>query len=348
MPTLCLVGNSPSSGSTLLADLLDSTKFTACGPELEIFSHEKFLVKNPQSSDLSGSYSKMIAPRATSSYLRTDRLKHYGLSQSDLEKLIDSANSFSEFSESFSIHYLDFRNKSKNGIVFEKTPQNLNNLHQFLEHSDGYFVHIVRNPVFVVRSLINRSWSMRSALATWMSYESKLMRFKGNERIISIKYEDLVQKPYETIQMLIQTINPGLKISLEEIRTGHQENRYRQKTSKRKDSWSTQSIQEIKNANDWSKIKPEFLKRLNGFKSSTLSSKYAKRYKLEPLTFQELLEEYGYSEEFNKRVSGLDGIQPPKYSMKDRKKFLTKWAKGFLKGELKLRDLPAHFNPLPK
>ena len=40
MTTTIALGNSPSAGSTFFSDLLDSTTYTAVGPELNLFSLE--------------------------------------------------------------------------------------------------------------------------------------------------------------------------------------------------------------------------------------------------------------------------------------------------------------------
>ena len=43
---LGVIGNAPSSGSTIFSDLLDSTEFTLCGPEIMLFSNKELLKKN--------------------------------------------------------------------------------------------------------------------------------------------------------------------------------------------------------------------------------------------------------------------------------------------------------------
>ena len=143
-----IVGCPPSSGSTFFADLLDSSTHTACGEEINIFSTKKFydfhrFKKNILKRSLSSVY-------LYSEGINTNILHQYGLDVPSLKELMRQSSSASEFGDLFSKHFLTLRGKNNQGVVFEKTPQNIICIESFLqEFKNSYFIFLVRNPVFV-------------------------------------------------------------------------------------------------------------------------------------------------------------------------------------------------------
>ena len=82
----CLVGNVPSSGSSLLSDLLDSTTYTASGPEIEFFCN-KYLYDFAWFQNNFGKTSHLFNLRSTGIFPRYDRLDAYGLTKIKLKKM---------------------------------------------------------------------------------------------------------------------------------------------------------------------------------------------------------------------------------------------------------------------
>lgn len=101
--TLSLVGNAPSSGSTLLADLLDSTLLTACGPELEFFCNKR-LYNFREFQKAPDKTSNVVTLRATGIFPRYDRLSAYRLNRSGLKRMIRNASSLKNFFDTFALY----------------------------------------------------------------------------------------------------------------------------------------------------------------------------------------------------------------------------------------------------
>ena len=92
-----LIGNSPSSGSTLLADLLDSTTVSLCGPEIGLFSSANFYAFDHNRRDVLQPYrSSSIHPGGRCGVF-FNALAAYGLNRSSLQEQIEDAENIDDF-----------------------------------------------------------------------------------------------------------------------------------------------------------------------------------------------------------------------------------------------------------
>lgn len=145
------MGNSPSSGSTFLADLLDSTPVSAVGPELNLFGLRQLYNFHNFKGSAFKDRSMSLYKKRTLLYM--NHLKKYGLDLEYFKEMVEQAESVEEFLYNFKVYYLSLRGKSENAILFEKSPLNSNGLDEYLNVFEKPFIHIVRDPLHVYLSL---------------------------------------------------------------------------------------------------------------------------------------------------------------------------------------------------
>ena len=73
------IGNSPSSGSTYLADLLDSLPYAVCGPEINLFSAKDYFAEFDKIKKQGFYSSASPAVYQTRQRLLEDKLCSWGL-----------------------------------------------------------------------------------------------------------------------------------------------------------------------------------------------------------------------------------------------------------------------------
>lgn len=350
MSKLALVGSCPSSGSTLLADLLDSTPYSACGVETGIFANKKIYNFNQYKKNIYQT-SSCFSPHRKRSSINFNRLHSYGLNIEEYKELVTSSKTINNFAQKFANNFIALRGKEDNAVVFDKTPINLNCIELFLENfKDAYFINIVRNPLFVYTSLLSRGFSPYVAMASWLTNVAKYLQYQDHQRVISIKYEDLCSHPFITVQNIIQTIT-GQKIKLQEIQDYYGHNKYRKIHSKKKLRWTITTYGEIRNANNKS-IKPNDLLEFSKKITYAINAKYGEHFDLKSISFRESIEKLGYQEELEKYLNlksltnKTNSNSKNKFSLSDNKKLAIKWLSDFLNRDANLIHLPAYCYPI--
>lgn len=339
-----LVGSPPSSGSTLFADLLDSTHFTACGEEIDIFATRKFY-------DFS-SFKKNIFKRSLSSiYLYTVGvnkrvLPRYGLDLSTLKELFQQAKSPAAFSDLFAKYYFALRGKSQKGTLFEKTPQNINCLDNILEaFPEAVFIFVVRNPIFVYYSMRRRGFSPYISSATWLAECSKFYQYRTHPRVLYVRYEDLVSDPYAVVSNLLREVF-RIPIDENDLQKNFRDNQYRKLFSIRLPAWRIREVGEVSNANRLpipEQILSEFIRVLG----KRLRPAFCKLNNIANPGCNELMSFFGYLDdvmETTKRI--FPDPQPLKPSLSDIRRLLARWALGVRLREASFLQLPAFLKPL--
>jgi tetratricopeptide (TPR) repeat protein len=220
------IGCSPSSGSTLLADLLDSSPGVACGPELYVFcypsaytvafpfeQHVESILRSP------GCY-QMNRP------FFSPRVDEVGMTPAERKSMIEEGGSLRPFVEDLQSRYGRFREK-KLELFAEKTPMNVNCLPSFCNRfaEDGFFVHLVRDGRTVVSSLMRRGWTLYEAAYTWMAQVYHGSRARQFENAQEIRYEDLLERRFEMVSDLVSHL--GHPVSPEDVQSGFENNTYR-------------------------------------------------------------------------------------------------------------------------
>lgn len=340
---LVLVGNAPSSGSTMLADLLDSTARTASGPELGMFATRYFY-----------SWGANILRTSSSSCLYLRRcglnpgvLHSYGLNRAGLLEMIRSSNSPVAFSERFARHFLILRGKDPEGVVFEKTPENVNCLEDFLRISDtSRFVHIARNPLYVASSLRKRGFPSFVALATWFVDVARYLPFASHPRVFSVRYEDLVQSPFPIVASIIAWAS-GRDIDPAAIEAGFSSNPYRELHETRIASWGSKGVGRIVNANTRS-LPEEECAAMAAMLGVKIGRRYGRRFGLPEVSFAEVLRKLGYHNEVMAAVRPyLTTVnRTPAKDLGASILLIRKWLTDFVHGEAAACGPSCYLNPI--
>lgn len=339
----CLIGGSPSSGSTYLADLLDSTTYSICGPELGLFATDKFYRKSWKNYN----YIKPnITPSPHSSGIQLYKkfLCSYGLDKERLFEMMSTSIDQEDFFFNFSNRFIEFRNKIHTQIFFEKTPQNIYKIDKYFEViSGGFFIIILRNPVDVILSLTKRGYSFYTSIMTWLVAMAAYKKYFNNDRLFTIKYESLLENPFgETSKILKLLIDK--EINQKEIEECYKKNTYRKVCESRISSWT----KGYKGKNK-KEIDCEFLEnvkpKLKGFK---ISRTYCDIFNLPDISFTEALELSGYDKTFDSNNDNYKLVNEPKRVTKNRfgpfyNEHKLLYAKQFRKSYLSLLRSPSDF-----
>lgn len=328
MRTTIALGNAPSSGSSLLGNLLDSTPFTACGPELNLFS-SNYLYDFDNFKKNLNNYSASSSIHINRNKINFHRIHSYGHSFESFKKLVNESSSLQDFLDKFALHFLALRGKDINGVVFEKTPQNLTNIKEYLEKTNNYFVHIVRDPIDVYKSLLKRGYSDKMALLIWFIDEAKMYSYLDHERVILIKYEEVLKNPYAIVSEIIKKVT-NRSVSQEEIERYRDENIYRKLYTFSLDSWNFKSTDRIQNSNSYD-LSTKEAEALYYLKSLKIEKHYSKLFDIPEVSFIEILTKFGYEKRFFESIKECEN--KPKFTNKDKILLLRKFIKSIDAGK---------------
>jgi len=341
---LNIVGCPPSSGSTFFADLLDSSTHTACGEEINIFSSIKFYDFNK--------FKVNILKRSLSSIylysegINTNILHQYGLDLHSLNKLVRKSSSASEFGQLFSKHFLKLRGKDTEGVVFEKTPQNIICIEDFLEKfKDSYFIFLVRNPVFVYNSMRKRGFSNYISLITWYHETAKFYNFRNHPRVLLVKYEELVNEPFKITKDIIYKTS-GIQLNESDIKNGYEKNEYRKLFSIRLKSWDVTEVGAVIDSNK-KEIKKEYLIDFSTLFCAMINPKYADLVNIKNVKYEDLLNYFGYHDFIVQQMETINRLYSrPKKVMRDNLRLFIRWALAFRNREAVIGNIFTFLNPV--
>lgn len=196
--------SSGSSGSTLLAHILNRHPNIFCGEELGLFSKNllfenfnfikkrKYLIKrfgissNPYFSDRS--------------VFRN--LKSFNLNREEVWKLLEYSKNLNDFV--YSLKKIILEKQTKEKIIWaEKTPENIYLIKYFLKYFPSEkIIHIVRDPRDVIISFMGRGISFLDTAETWLSSVASIQPFVNHPNVLEIKYEELVCSPDQIIKSI--------------------------------------------------------------------------------------------------------------------------------------------------
>lgn len=339
---LIALGNSPSSGSSLFADLLDSCGFSACGPELNLFAIESLYdYENFSQNPFRSSRCPNIYLNRSS--IRKQALVAYGFTETSFREFVKKYSSLKAFMDGFREHYLLFRNKNPRGIVFEKTPSNSNTIDQYLTNTNSPFIHIVRNPAYVYSSLLKRGVTPGVALATWIIGQSIVYKHKDNPKLITVKYEDLVENPFVVTADIINSIKMG-STSAADVEKKYSNNKYRRQHAERVSSWSQQEIGLIVNANN-RRLDNSIVERIAHLDEFIVNDHYSKIFDISQVSGEVLLRHFGYYEDFRMLTGGVKK-KDFSFSKEDRAFLRNRYFADLLRGEASVFSFHGYLNPI--
>jgi len=318
-----LIGNARNSGSTLLADLIDSHPQAICGPELELFSNP-YLYEKVGKVDLSLPFPTFCLDQ-TRIGTYTERLKNYELDYNEFYEAWNSSSDILDFINWFVSHNRKVR-KKKEALVFEKSPHNTNTIGRFLNKSDKhFFVHIVRNPVCNLEGILRRAptFSTYFAASLWHLEEAKFFSWRDHPRVYVIKYEDLLQDPFATVCKLVHDIG-GRNVRPCDLEEAYNDNIYRKNLNYRHSNWSVPDFGKIN-----SNIKPpnERAKRIfSGSLMRQINKDYCRIHNLTQVSVKDVIDYYGYTTSVDAMIRDVPPYTPCTFEwIKSSFQLINKW-----------------------
>lgn len=299
------VGGAPSTGSTFLADILDSAPFAVCGPELNLLSVRGHYTKFEVIKRRGWIRSMTGSPRFTALRLNVSDLSAYGLTERQVDDMVSRSESFGRFCRDL---FSSFgRHRHKDVILgIEKTPANIHSAGLFLdEFPDGWFIQIVRDPLFVTKSIRARGVPEAIARSVWLIDTAAGAQFRDHPRFITVRYEDLVTQPFETVAELFRQI--GETIEPAELEKCYRTNAYRRDVAVSIGSWQFSEVGTPANANQKPVTTADRL-ALADQSRTAVSPDYARRHQMEACTFADLAHIHRYSID---AAEGLPARRPP-------------------------------------
>ena len=236
------VGGSPSSGTTLVADLLDSVPGIACPPEMYVFSNAdaySFSCDFVEKAKEKHHYEQLAPYLSPRTFVTRGNLDACGITKLQLNEMLSKAASFPEFIELFLTLFEIHRNRTVD-VFAEKTPANINCATQFCKSfPNGLYVHVLRNGLDVVGSLNRRGFSLIQAGMVWAYQVQEGLPARSFNNYIEVKYEDITNDPFSTIARLVKRVN--INTSASEIQERYELNSYRRGLARVK-SWSVSTF----------------------------------------------------------------------------------------------------------
>ncbi len=344
---ISIIGNAPSAGSTFLADLLDSAPASICGPELNLFSNRRIYDfhsyrKDPRATCASGSIHRLRIG------LNFDRLYSYGLDDPTYRRMVRESADLGDFIDRFGRYYKALRGKDPQAHLFEKTPENINAIGEFLDAvPQGHFIHITRSPLHIYPSLLKRGFAPYVSLLTWLLDVAMVHPYRDHPRVILVKYEELVQRPFELTRELLQRLT-GTAPTPGEIEVAYKNNEYRKIHSKKIASWTVREYGTVRDANR--KPLPEAQVRdVLSLWNARVRPDYAARFRMAALGFREAVEHYGYAEAIQQEMERLGspgGLPRPDAAALRR--LSRKWLGDCAHGDAGLGSWGAYLRPIQR
>ena len=218
-----IIGGSGSSGSTLLATILNRHSDIAIGPELSLFN--KPVIYNESYGrfirNLNRYIKKGVSTQGWFSYLNTfSELEKFGW---DDEELIEMALSCDNIIEFIDLFFKIFLDKNKKKIWGEKTPSNSYYFDSFLNlYPKARIIHIVRDMKDVIPSFKKRGMNSYDASMLWLYNTSMALRLNQRVNYHELSYEDLVLNPEITLRSLCKFLK--ISYNKEMLRTSNEDN----------------------------------------------------------------------------------------------------------------------------
>lgn len=218
------VGGAPSSGTTLLADLLDAAPGYACPPELYVYCFPEAygFSKAFREAARDGIKARTAAPYGIdTAFFNTKYLPKVGMTAAQFDEALEMSDTLAEFMDRVGAHLAVLRAKPVEVLV-EKTPINANCANLFCDTQDGVYINVVRDGRAVCASLMRRGYSLYEAALIWL-YQTQKPTKRPN--LLTVRYEDLVADPFMVTAKLTRLI--GLPGHPKVIAKGFRTNAYR-------------------------------------------------------------------------------------------------------------------------
>lgn len=298
------IGGCPSSGTTLVADLIDSADKFFCDPELGFMSiSESYHSWDTVRQDilLTNKYLPRCGYSAPRSFFNTKYLNTLLFDKYHLQYILHRSSGLHEFIQFYSAFRSHARNKSISFFA-EKTPGNIcfaSDLLSLIPNS--YFICVVRHPASTINSLLRRGYEFRDAVWIWLSQSSYLIDNINHPRFLIVRYEELIESPFCVISKILGLVC-GFSVNETSIQLNYEANSFR-KSLPRPSSWRSQGsewgVHAMFNENvQFTRSQIEFLRRAS----------FAKPQSIAPVSTLDICDTLDYSLEHNVEIVSSIGI----------------------------------------
>ena len=202
-----IIGGVPSTGSSLLVNILNRHPDIATGPETYLFIHKQLYQNWGKYKNRLIGTGKIFGLKSQGWFIKNgaDLLQtEYGWDRANLKRIIQESPDFIQFAENYFSKNLANQNAQ---IWIEKSPSNAIALKEFLNHfPKGKVIHTCRNPYDTVASLMSRGMNVYNAVAVYLVNSALALRAETG-KYYEIKYEKLVNLPEQELRILLGFCN---------------------------------------------------------------------------------------------------------------------------------------------
>lgn len=199
-----IIGCAPSSGSSLLCQILNRHPELYCGPESNLFIHpELYLSWEKHKNNINRKGPALLTGFKNLNFYVQPKLFLSG-DIGYIDSLIDSSTRLKEFSASYFSQYAQTTDKN---YWVEKTPANalcFGLIRKEFGEEDIQLAAIVRNPLDSIYSMLRRGMSLYRAVSAYLLYNTHLLSLDG---VTFIHYEDLVENPKMALDKFLRKLN---------------------------------------------------------------------------------------------------------------------------------------------
>ncbi|MEM1220939.1 MAG: sulfotransferase, partial [Bacteroidota bacterium] len=202
------MGGSPSTGSSVLVNILNRHSKLCAGPETYVFMHPKLY------RDWA-TYAPALQRRRLLNHLCSEGwfvlhgtiLAHsfYQWTPAELSALAKKSKTLTAFATAY---FGKVRKAQGAQRWVEKSPSNVVAFPHFLDaFPQGQVIHTVRNPFDTMASLHRRGLSAYYAAGAYLTNNALALRCKDHTRYFRVDYEALVEQPRESLNPLLRFLD---------------------------------------------------------------------------------------------------------------------------------------------
>jgi hypothetical protein len=194
-----IIGGSGSTGSSLLKNVLSRHSVLFSGSETSLFTKkELYRDFNANKNRIGKRFPRGLKSHSYHLYNGIDLLHaEYNHSQASIDELLKNSKDFQSFTDNYFSAALG---KFKKQYWIEKTPGNAFLFQEFLKTFDeSRVIHIVRNPVDSIASLLRRGNNILYACGIYLLNNAAALESECSSNYIRVSYEELVDKPEKCI-----------------------------------------------------------------------------------------------------------------------------------------------------
>lgn len=198
-----LIGGPPSTGSSVLVNILNRHRDLLAGPETYLFIHPKLYTDWKRSREYLVKTSPLGGLKSVGWFRRNgaDLMDpFYGWEKASLDEAIRSAPDFPAFADEYFYQPLE-RKGAKQWV--EKSPSNSLCFDHFLmSFPGGKVVFTARDPYDTIASLVARGYTPWYATAACLVNSAFAMKVFDDPRFFCLKYEEWVRSPESSLPVL--------------------------------------------------------------------------------------------------------------------------------------------------